>query len=32
MDLSAAHDPARRRLLTVTGVIGIAYTLSWIAG
>ena len=32
MDLSAANDPARRRLLTVTGVIGIAYTLSWIAG
>ena len=32
MDLSAAHDPARRRQLTVTGVIGIAYTLSWIAG
>ncbi len=28
MDLSAA----RRRLLTVTGVAGIGYTLSWIAG
>jgi hypothetical protein len=26
MDLSAAHDPARRRLLTVTGVIGRAAT------
>ena len=32
MDLPTAHDPARRRLLTATGVIGIAYTLSWIAG
>jgi hypothetical protein len=28
MDLSAT----RRRLLTVTGVAGIGYTLSWIAG
>ena len=32
MDLSATHDLPRRRLLTVTGVTGIAYTLSWIAG
>jgi hypothetical protein len=31
MDLSAA-PAAPRRLLTSTGVIGIAYTLSWIAG
>ena len=32
MSLSATHDPPRRRLLTVTGVTGIAFTLSWIAG
>ena len=32
MDLSAIHDVPRRRLLTVTGVTGIAFTLSWIAG
>ena len=32
MDLSAIHDRPRRRLLTVTGVTGIAFTLSWIAG
>ena len=32
MDLSATHDTTRRRLLTVTGVTGIAFTLSWIAG
>jgi len=32
MDLSATRDMPRRRLLTVTGVAGIAYTLSWIAG
>ena len=32
MDLSATRDVPRRRLLTVTGVTGIAYTLSWIAG
>jgi hypothetical protein len=32
MDLPAVHDVPRRRLLTVTGVTGIAFTLSWIAG
>ena len=32
MDLPAIHDVPRRRLLTVTGVTGIAFTLSWIAG
>lgn len=32
MDISATHDMPRRRLLTVTGVTGIAFTLSWIAG
>ena len=32
MDLSAIHDVPRRRLLTVTGVTGIVFTLSWIAG
>ncbi len=32
MDLCAAHDMPRRHLLTVTGVAGIAFTLSWIAG
>ena len=32
MDLSPIHVMPRRRLLTVTGVAGIAYTLSWIAG
>ena len=32
MNLSAIHDAPRRRLLTVTGVTGIAFTLSWIAG
>ena len=32
MDLSPIHVVPRRRLLTVTGVTGIAYTLSWIAG
>jgi hypothetical protein len=32
MDLSPIHRLPRRRLLTVTGVTGIAYTLSWIAG
>ena len=31
MDLSATHDVPRRRLLTVTGVTGIAFTLSWIS-
>jgi hypothetical protein len=31
-DLSVARDARHRRLLTVTGVTGIAYTLSWIAG
>ncbi len=29
---SHAHDMPHRRLLTVAGVAGIAYTLSWIAG
>ena len=32
MDLSPIHGVPRRRLLTVTGIAGIAYTLSWIAG
>ena len=32
MDLSPLHVVPRRRLLTVTGITGIAYTLSWIAG
>lgn len=32
MDVSAAQAAPRRRLLTSTGVTGIAYTLSWIAG
>ena len=32
MDLSAPRDLPRRRLLTVTGLTGIAFTLSWIAG
>jgi hypothetical protein len=32
MDLSVTRDVRHRRLLTVTGVTGIAYTLSWIAG
>lgn len=32
MDVSATHDMPRRRLLTVTGVTGIAFTVSWIAG
>ena len=32
MDLSATRDVPRYRLLTVAGVAGIAYTLSWIAG
>jgi len=32
MDLSPIHRVPRRRLLTVTGITGIAYTLSWIAG
>jgi hypothetical protein len=32
MDLSATRDLPRRRLLTVTGLTGIAFTLSWIAG
>jgi hypothetical protein len=31
-DLSVTRDARHRRLLTVTGVTGIAYTLSWIAG
>ena len=31
-DLNAPRDVRRRRLLTVTGVTGIAYTVSWIAG
>ena len=31
-DLSVTRDVRHRRLLTVTGVTGIAYTLSWIAG
>jgi hypothetical protein len=30
--LTATHDVPHRRLLTVAGVAGIAYTLSWIAG
>jgi hypothetical protein len=32
MDISATQAAPRRRLLTVTGIAGIAYTLSWIAG
>jgi hypothetical protein len=32
MGLSVPRDVRHRRLLTVTGVAGIAYTLSWIAG
>jgi len=32
MDLSTTDDVPHRRLLTVAGVAGIAYTLSWIAG
>ncbi len=32
MDLSPIHVVPRRRLLTVAGIAGIAYTLSWIAG
>jgi hypothetical protein len=32
MDPSATHDLSRHHLLTVTGITGIAYTLSWIAG
>ena len=32
INLSAIHHAPRRRLLTVTGVTGIAFTLSWIAG
>jgi hypothetical protein len=32
MDLSPIHVVPRRRLLTVTGITGIAYALSWIAG
>lgn len=32
MDIFAAQAAPRRRLLTGTGVIGIGYTLSWIAG
>jgi hypothetical protein len=32
MDLSVTRDVRHRRLLTVTGVTGIAYTLSWLAG
>ena len=32
MDLSPIRVVPRRRLLTVTGITGIAYTLSWIAG
>jgi hypothetical protein len=32
MALSPLHRVPRRRLLTVTGITGIAYTLSWIAG
>jgi hypothetical protein len=31
-DLSATHETPRRRLLTVTGVTAIAFTLSWAAG
>jgi hypothetical protein len=31
-DPSVTRDLSHRRLLTVTGVTGIAYTLSWIAG
>ena len=32
MDLSPIHRVPRRRLLTITGITGIVYTLSWIAG
>jgi hypothetical protein len=32
MDLSITHDVTHRRLLTVAGVTGIAYALSWMAG
>ena len=32
MDPSGIHDMPRRHLLTVTGITGIAFTLSWIAG
>ena len=32
MDISPIHGVPRRRLLTVTGITGITYTLSWIAG
>ena len=32
MDLSVPRDVRHRRLLTVTGITGIAYSLSWIAG
>jgi len=32
MDIFAAQAAPRRRLLTGTGIIGIGYTLSWIAG
>ena len=32
MNLSATHSMPRRHLLTVTGITGIAFTLSWIAG
>ena len=32
MDVRVTHEVPRRRLLTVTGVAGTAYTLSWIAG
>src|SRR5580704_15750439 len=31
-DVTAPRDARHRRLLTVTGVTGIAYTVSWIAG
>jgi len=31
VDLSTTHDVPHRHLLTVAGVAGIAYTLSWIA-
>jgi len=32
MDPSGRHGPSRHRLLTVTGITGIGYTLSWAAG
>jgi hypothetical protein len=32
MDISVAHAASRRRLLTATGVTGLAYALSWVAG